>query len=102
MRARLLSGGHGALRGRAGAERAAIWSPALTSPTGNAAPLLGYVNGVAFSAPSPGIFAGQSYGNSQVKQGTGKLSWLSPPAMYRWTTGYRDSGSGVRLTTLRE
>lgn len=80
-------GGHGVLRGRARAERAAIWSLALTSPTGSAAPLLGCVNDVAFSAPSPGIFAGHLYGNPQVKQGTGKLSWLSPPAMYRWTTG---------------
>ena len=51
------------------------------------AELLGYV---AFNAPSPGIFAGQSYGNPQVKQDTGKLSWLSPPAVLRWTTGLRD------------
>jgi uncharacterized protein with LGFP repeats len=62
-------------------------TPGRRLPTGSAEPFLGYVNGVAFIAPSPGIFAGQSYGNPQVKQDTGKLSWLSPPAVYRWTTG---------------
>ena len=50
------------------------------------AELLGYV---AFNAPSPGIFAGQSSGNPQVKQDPRELSWLSPPAVFRWTTGYR-------------
>lgn len=86
---------HGVRQGRARAGRAAIWSPRWRNTTGSAAPLLGYVSGVAFSAPSPGIFAGQSYGNPQVKQDTGKLSWLSPPALYRWTTGYRDGVRGV-------
>jgi len=65
---------HGVRQGRARAGRAAISSPRWRHPTRSAAPLLGSVNGVALSAPSPGFFAGQSYGNPQVKQYTGKLS----------------------------
>lgn len=54
------------------------------------AELLGYV---AFNAPSPGIFAGQSYGNPQVKKDPRELSWLSPPAVSRWTTVLRTAAS---------
>jgi len=45
--------------------------PALTSQRRSAAPVSGSVDGVAFDAPSPGVFAGQSYGNPQVREDAG-------------------------------
>ena len=45
--------------------------PALTSQRRSTAPVSGCVDGVAIDAPSPGVFAGQSYGNSQVREDAG-------------------------------
>jgi hypothetical protein len=63
--------------------------PALASPKRSTVPFPGSVDGVAFDAPSPGVFEGQAYGNPQVREDAGKLSWLSASAVYRWATGYR-------------
>ena len=60
-------------------------------PRRSTAPVSGSVNDVAFDAPSPGVFAGQSYGNPQVREDAGELSWLSASAVYRWGTGLRDA-----------